>query len=161
MGRQGREGRGEGRLVKPRMEPDSRRIAPSSEVSRKTAKCKPGLVMKVRRYHHSRHLVCTGPLVLHLQQVLLLIHHQLGVRSSQLRVIGEEQTVLELLMRNVVTTLTQQSHITCMCCMRLQAELSWCLQTEQVSTMGSVLVVFVWASLASLASRPSSSSSSC
>ena len=43
-----------------------------------------------------------------------------------------------------------------MCCMRLQAELSWCLQTEQVSTMGSLLVVLVWASLAA---RPSSESS--
>ena len=48
-----------------------------------------------------------------------------------------------------------------MCCIRVQAELSCCLQTEQVRTRGSVLVVFVSASSFSPSlstSRPSSSS---
>ena len=53
------------------------------------------------------------------------------------------------------------SDFTWMCCIRVQAELSCCLQTEQVRTRGSVLVVFVSASSFSPSlstSRPSSSS---
>ena len=153
------QGRGERRLVKPWGEPDTRRIPPTSEVSGKTAKLKPlELIVKVRWHHKPRHLVAARQVLLHLQQVLLLIHGQLGVVGPQLGIIGEQETVLELRERKVRTPdIRCDRDCACMCCMRLQAELVGCLQTEQVSTMGSVLVVLVWASLAA---RPSSVSSS-
>ena len=82
------QGRGEGRLVNSWVEPDSRGIPPTSEVSRKTTKLKPlELVVKVRWYHQSGHLVSAGQVLLHLQQALLLIHQQLGVVISQLGII--------------------------------------------------------------------------
>ena len=97
MARHRRHGWGEGRLVKPRVEPDRRQIPSTSKVSGKTAKLKPlELVVKVRWYHQSWHLGSAGQVLLHLQQVLLLVHHQLGVVSSELGIIGEQQTMLEL-----------------------------------------------------------------
>ena len=65
--------------------------------------------------------------------------------------------MLKLLKRNALAIdMTSDTDPTCMCCMRLQAELSLCLQTEQVRTMGSGLVVLVPASLAAPASSVSS-----
>ena len=97
MGRHRGQGRGERRLVKSWVEPNSRRIPPTSKVSRKTTKLKPlELVVKVRWYHQPWHLGSAGQVLLHLQQVLLLVHHQLGVVSSELGIIGEQQTMLEL-----------------------------------------------------------------